>query len=265
MTIDGNVDVQWGAVVSPGQIAADNRMFPQFWAAGPILTKDTDPNPPNCDGPNCCQWHSFQPSLPPAPSIDVAAYRSSAAASGTYHAGSVTWTNFTDRTGRTHFIEGNLTIGSPGIDVVGNVFVMGNVTTASGNFGRGNYHMVVPPKAWRQYCNDWGEYQSFDAGAPASFPGLASTYAPAPGLTHYTNKLALRGIMYVGGNMNIGGGGGTTVINGVLVVQGQTTLTSGSHVTLYYDNDVSDDLITLQPKLTRLSWRAVLAGWPSGL
>lgn len=265
VTVDGNVDIQWGAVVSPTAIAADGRAFPQFWSAGPILTKDTDPNAPNCDGPDCCQWHSFQPSLPSMPAFDLAVYRASAQATGTYYAGSVTWTNFTERTGKTHYIEGNLTVGSPGIDVVGDVVVLGNVTTAAGNFGRGDYDMSVPKKAWKQYCNAWSEYQSFDPGAPASFPGLSSSYQAAAGLVHSTHKLAVKGLFYVGGNMTVGGGGGSTAINGVLVVRGQTTLTSGSHVTVYYDNEVADEIVTIQPKLTRSSWKAILAGWPAGL
>ena len=83
VSISGNnFQVHWGAIVTPNAITVNNRQFPQLWSANNI---DSDPNgsePPNCDGPDCCQWHSYSENMPPLSLIDLDFYRSSATALG---------------------------------------------------------------------------------------------------------------------------------------------------------------------------------------
>lgn len=275
--IDGGVNVEWGAVMSPYTIEADGRNHPQFWSSSQIVTKDTSPNPPNCDSPNCHQWHSYQADLPPTPSIDFDYYRSSAAANtgggcpagGTpagscYYSGSVTDWNYTT-TGAV-FIEGSLSVKSPGMYHLGSMVVMGNINQPNGVWGNGVALMNIPSDAWKQYGNDWAFYRAtYDAGAPAAFPGLEGTYAPT-GLTFASSKLANNGFLYVGGNFNNGGGGGgNSDIYGVLYAVGSATQTASSGVTFYYNGSATDGLQTTNVTLTRASWRDELRGWPSTL
>lgn len=277
--IDGGVEVEWGAVVSPGTVAADSRASPQFWSAAGITSYDTDASPPNCDSPNCCQWHAYATNIPPAPLIDLSFYKSSATAQsgcptgGTpagscYYNGSVSWTSETITGGKTVYIDGNLTVGSPGIAIEGNLVVMGNLTTTSGNFGKGNYDFKVPQDAWKQYCNNWSYYRTtFDGSAPASFPGLNSDYESSASLTYNPtgSKTAVKGLLYVQGSFSVGGGGGGSEINGVMYVLGSSTMTTNSAVTLYYNADAAKGMQTTQVILSRQSWQDVLYPWPSGL
>jgi hypothetical protein len=273
--IGGGVNVHWGGVMSPYTIDAASRNYPQFWSSSQITSKDTSATPPNCDSPNCCQWHSYQANLPPAPSIDFDFYRSSAAATtgcpagGTpagscYYSGNVSnWDNTT--TGKTIFIEGDLSVKSPGMFHTGTMIVMGNINLPNGVWGKGNVTMRIPSEAWKQYCNSWATYQAFDAGAPASFPGMESSYAPA-GLTYSSSKIAVNGFLYVGGNFNNGGGGGgNSDIYGVLYAVGSATQTASSGVSFYYNGAATEGLVTTNVSLSRVSWQSDLRGWPSGL
>jgi hypothetical protein len=273
--IGGGVTVEWGAVMSPYTIDANSKNHPQFWSASQITTKDTSANPPNCDSPACCQWHSYQSNLPTPPLLDFDFYRTSAAATagcpagGTpagscYYAGSVAnWSNTT--AGKTIFIEGDLSVKSPGMFHTGTMIVMGNVNLPNGVWGNGSVTMAVPNQAWKQYCNDWAAYQAYDVGAPAAFPGLTAVYAPT-GLTKASSKVAVNGFMYVGGNFNNGGGGGgNSDVYGVLYAVGTTTMTAASPVTFYYNGNATSNLVTTNISLTRSSWRDELRGWPSGL
>ena len=184
--ISGGVNVEWGAVVSPGTVDADGRAFPQFWSASQITGFDTNSDDPNCDEPNCCQWHSFSPNIPPNPTIDLTFYKSSAAATtgcpGTgadidgnplagscYYTSGQTWSDET-LIGKTIYIEGDLSLNSPGMDIVGNLIVKGNLNLPNGAWGNGTHTMFVPQDAWKQYCNDWAHYQAFDAYALANMP-----------------------------------------------------------------------------------------------
>lgn len=273
--IGGGVNVHWGGVMSPNTIDATGRNYPQFWSSSQITGKDTSATPPNCDTPDCCQWHAFEANLPTTPSIDFDFYRASAAATagcpagGTpagscYYAGNVSnWDNTT--TGKTIFIEGDLSIKSPGMFHTGAMIVMGNINLPNGVWGRGSATMNIPTNAWKQYCNSWATYQAFDAGAPLAFPGLDSDYAPT-GLTKTSSKLAVNGFLYVGGNFNNNsGGGGNSDVYGVLYAVGSTTMTSSSSVDFYYNGEATDNVVTTNVSLTRSSWQSVLRGWPTGL
>ncbi|MDE2492090.1 MAG: hypothetical protein KGM24_14675 [Elusimicrobia bacterium] len=281
--IGNGVNVEWGAILSPNTIDAASRNHPQFWSATSIISKDTNPDPPNCDSPNCCQWHAYQTNLPPAPSIDLDFYKSSATASscptgnpnkypsGASPAGSCYWpTDVTFKsvtgTGQTVYVNGNLTIQSPGIYIQGNLLVTGNVILPNGVWGNGSATMGVPSDAWKQYCNDWSYYKTnFDTAAPAAFPGLASSYAPT-GLTYPSSKLSVNGLLYVGGNFNDGGGGGgNSDVYGALYALGSSTETANSPVNFYFNADAASNIKTTSIILTRTSWRDSTVGWPSGL
>lgn len=280
--IGGGVNVEWGGIASPYSIDSGGRNHPQFWSASSVIGKDTDPNPPNCDSPNCCQWHSYYSGLPPAPTLDLNFYASSAAASNCaglslspgvatpvgscYYAVSQTDIKGSPNTqGQTIFINGDATIKQPGVDIVGNLLVTGNLNLPNGVWGTGSHTMSIPSDAWKQYCNDWAVYQGYDAGAPASFPGLSSSYAPV-GLTKAgTGKTAVYGLLYVGGNFGGAGGGGQADIYGALYSVGSSSETSNSGVTFYYDAAAASNLQTTAIILNRVSWQDSLQAWPSGL
>jgi hypothetical protein len=273
--IGGGVTVEWGAVMSPYTIDANSANHPQFWSASQITTKDTSANPPNCDSPGCCQWHSYQANLPSQPMIDFDFYRTSATntsgcptagtvPNGCYYNGNVTdWDNTT--TNKTIFIEGDLTVKSPGMFHTGTMIVMGNINLPNGVWGKGTVVMKVPGKAWKQYCNDWPAYQAYDGSAPAQFPGLNGTYT-AVGKTYTSSKIAVNGFLYVGGNFNNGGGGGgNSDVYGVLYTIGTTTMTANSPVTFYYSAEATDGVVTTNVSLSRYSWQDLAVGWPAGL
>ncbi len=280
--ISGGTNVHWGAVMSPSNIDATNRSYPQFWSSSQITGMDTSANPPNCDSPGCCQWHAYQANLPATPSIDFAFYRSSAAATtgcpyhatryagnpvgSCYYPGSITdWSETT--TGKTIFVEGDMTVKSPGMFHTGTLIVMGNINLPNGVWGRGTVSMTMPDQAWKQYCNAWASYLAYgnDSTAPAAFPGLNSTYEAAV-TPISSSKVSVNGFLYVGGNFNNGGGGGgNSDVYGVLYAVGTSTLSAASPIDFYYNGDATDGVITTNVSLSRVSWQNELRGWPSGL
>ncbi|HAZ07666.1 MAG TPA: hypothetical protein DCZ01_03875 [Elusimicrobia bacterium] len=285
LQIGNAVNLEWGGAMSPYTVDAAGRNHPQFWSASAITSKDTDPNPPNCDGPACCQWHSYSANIPSPPSIDFDFYRTSAAANmaggcpagGTpanscyYASGAAAANAWKETTTGAAFFEGNLTIDSPGMYHKGDMVVMGNVNLPNGAWGKGNVTMTMPTDAWKHYCNDWAFYRAtFDSGAPASFPGLDSTYTspsacnPAAGCV--STKIAINGMLYVNGNFNNnGGGGGNSDVFGALYAVGSASSTANSSVTLYYNSAASSSLLTTNISLVRVSWQDSMAGWPASL
>lgn len=277
--IAGGTNVHWGGVMSPSVIDATGREYPQYWSSSQITGKDTNANPPNCDCKTppdcgCCQWHAFQKDLPVPPSLDFDFYRTSAAATagcpagGTpagqcYYAGNVTGWNHTTA-GKTIFIEGDLSVTSPGMFHTGTMIVMGNINLPNGAWGKGTATMTMPNKAWKQYCNAWPTYQGFDATL-AEFPGLNSEYTKN-GVTLVSSKIAVNGFLYVGGNFNNGGGGGgNSDIYGVLYAIGTSTFSAASPIDFYYNGEATANIVTTNVSLTRSSWKDEVMGWPSGL
>lgn len=287
--IGGGVNVEWGGIMSPYTISANSKNHPQFWSASQIITKDTDPSPPNCDSPNCVQWHSYYPNIPPAPAIDFVTYRTSAAANvtggcpasghtttptGCYYNGAVT--SWKETTAGTIFIEGDLTITSPGMYHHGDMVVMGNINLPNGQWGNGpaNTPMTMPSDAWKQYGNDWTYYYNNFDNSSAVFPGVNGTHT-TPSVCHgatanttgcTSSKLAVNGMLYVGGNFNNGGGGGgNSDIYGALYVLGSATQTAASGVTFYYNAAASSGLLTTSISLSRISWQDSNYGWPAAL
>ena len=277
--IAGGTNVHWGAVMSPNAIDATSRNFPQFWSASQITGKDTSANPPNCDSPGCCQWHAFEKTLPTPPSLDFDFYRTSAtttmqcfsstgagsANQSCYFNSSVT--NWNGTTRGTMFVEGDLSVKSPGMFHTGTMLVMGNVNLPNGAWGNGTVAMTMPVKAWKQYCNSWASYTGYgnDSTAPAAFPGLNSTYS-ATVSTLSSKKISVNGFLYVGGNFNNGGGGGGgSDVYGVLYAIGTSTLSAASPIDFYYNGSATSNIVTTNVSLTRVSWQDEVRGWPSGL
>ncbi|TBR20620.1 hypothetical protein EPO15_12630 [bacterium] len=267
--VAGGVQVEWGAIVGPDYLDAGGRTYPQFWSAAGT-SFDNDPSPPNCDQPDCCQWFSFNPDVPPDPGIDLAFYRSSAVAGGSYYSTAQSWSSFDYTDGGVVFVENNLTVGSPGVNVVGTLLVTGNLSTTSGAWGKGSATMTVPRTAWKQYCNNWSHYKSedFDATEPTDFPGLDSTYLSPDGATWAptpNGKFAVQGFMYVGGAFSTSGGGGNAFIYGNMLAQGSVTIAANSGVTVYYNKESASAIRTKKVNLRRVLWQDQVLPWPAGL
>ena len=257
------IDVHWGAVIGNDYIDTGGRDYPQFFSAS-SLDVDGDPAPPNCDSPDCCQWYAYSPDVPPDPGIDVNFYRSSAQANGFYYPSDQNWSSFTVSSGVTVFVEGNLTLGSPGININGNLIVTGNVTTNAGAWGTGDPDMLVPKEAWKQYCNDWAAYDFGDGTKPAVYPGYDSGYESDPALTYnpVQSKTAVQGFFYIGGNFSSGGGGGNSRIYGIMFVEGSVSLNGASSITIYYNRAMKSSVKTTRLVLVRKDWRSILHPWP---
>ena len=286
--VSGGVTVEWGAIITPVSIDFGTTMptYPQAYSAGAIAPA-ASALPPRCDSPNCVQWHSYYPNIPPSPAIDLTTYKSSAQATSTYYSGNQTWENatanpanqyvnpyntvpYTSTAGYTTYIDGNLYVNSSDkmTNYKGTLIVMGTFSTANGSWGDGCATMVLPQKAWMQYGNNWAHYDFNDATKPASFPGVNSSYLSPSGTTYTNcppNKTALSGFMYVQGDFVTGGGGGSTDVYGSLYVVGTSSATSNSGVTVYYNDGAVNDLQTTQVLLSRTWWQDVVMQWPSGL
>lgn len=281
-----NVQVEWGAVISPATINTNDRDHPQFWSSGNISPQDTNAGaPPNCDSPNCLQWHSYQANIPSSPDIDFEAYKASAQATGTYWGPSanITWPGVpcgsdttSCATGNVYYIDGNLNITSPGIYIYGTLIVTGNLTLPNGRAGQGRPTVELPRTAWKQYGNDWEYYRTnsdacgehwTDPTAPASFPGLTSSYKSPAGTTmtfSSPGKVMVNGFTYVGGNLSAAGGAGQSVLVGAFFVLGTVTLGS-NNICVFYTEEAGQNLLTTNLTLTRQSWQDIVLPWPAGL
>ncbi|MFA6030307.1 MAG: hypothetical protein WC969_10670 [Elusimicrobiota bacterium] len=260
-----NTQVEWGAVVSKLPIITNSRVWPQFWSAGSV-DQDTDGSAGvNCDDPNCVQWHSYA-TLPPQPEISIEVYRDSANATSTYYSASQNWSSgYTYTGGGTVFVEGNVSSAKK-VNILGNLIVTGNFTTATGVWGEGTATVRMPREAWKQYgrnATSWTHYRTWDTTLTA-FPGKDSTYYYTSG-TQSGSKWGVRGFMYVGGNFTTSGGGGGTDIYGAMLVNGSCVLDANSPVVVYYDEEASKNIITRNIILNRVSWQDLVRSWPTGL
>ncbi len=262
-----NFEVEWGAILTPKSITANGRTYPQFWSATSIDLDSNGSTPPNCDTPNCCQWHSYSTNIPPLPTIDLDFYRSSASAAGTgpcgsyYSSASRSMSSCVDLSGNAYYTAGDLTM-SNNNHIIGDLIVTGNLNLPNGNYGNGNETISVPQEAWKQYCQDWSHYQTFDGGAASSWPGVTSTYKSASTLTYSgISKAFLHGLLYVGGDITQSGGGGNGDIIGAAIVGGAANLGANSHATIWYNSDVAAAMHTSTLVLGRQTWQEI--SWPS--
>jgi hypothetical protein len=283
VNLSGGVIVHWGSVISQQAIVTDGRTSPQFKSAGAIDLDTDGAGGVNC-GPQsgldiCCQWFSYE-DVPEDLGINTGGYITDAAADnctvagGTpagscYYRGDQNWTTFSEGTAgspKTIYVEGNLTL-SQKLNIVGDLFVTGDMNVPNGTWGDGNVDMTVPQLAWKQYCNNWTDYRTeFDpTDAPIAFPGLDAGYKSNISLNYQPtqSKTAIQGLLYVGGNLNAStGGGGNTRIYGTLYILGAASLASGSAVTVYYNKTASENLKTLKLNLKRVEWQGIVRPWP---
>lgn len=266
VTMNGNnIEVEWGAVSSPRAVSILTKLHPSFYSASSI-DKDTNGSQIPNDDPYKWWWHSYYTALPPMPSIDFQSYIDSATADGKYYAGDY---NFTanDTTGRTYYIGGNTAGFASAIS--GNIIVRGNFDFSNGKQATiGAYDAVVPTQAWKQYCNDWAYYRAnFDPTPPASpacFGNINNGYR-AYGKT-FSISPAIKGLLYVGGNLTLpNGGGSSALLHGVIIVNGNADISSNSNCKIYYDPNAAATIRTTRVYLVRSSWVNSSSTWPSGL
>ncbi|OGS12691.1 MAG: hypothetical protein A2234_03045 [Elusimicrobia bacterium RIFOXYA2_FULL_58_8] len=270
-----NIQVEWGAVSSPKTISILSKTYPSYWSAASIDKDTNGSTPQNCDSPDCWWWHSYYTALPPTPTVDFAAYKSSAIASGNdpcgrayYQPGNFS-SNCTSLTGKPYYIEGNWT--SFRSAIIGSVIVRGNLSFHNGgNPQVGAYAATVPPAAWKQYCNStaWAYYRAtYDSVPPASPPcfGNINYSYNATGVTKVINP-GVHGFMYVGGNLTLPNGGGCSdLLHGSMIVAGIADIGSNSHCRIYYDPVVAINILTANLNLVRQSWQDVTTAWPAAL
>jgi hypothetical protein len=209
------------------------------------------------------------------PAIDFESYKSSAIADGNdpcgkayYQSGSLdkhsAHVDCTADTGKTYYIAGNWTDYDSSFR--GNLIVRGNLTFSNGSLPTlSAYDAVVPTTSWKQYCNDWAYYRSnFDsapAASPACFGDINNEYR-AVGVTKSITP-AMRGFVYVGGNLTLPNGGGSSdLLHGVIIVNGTADINSNSHCKVYYNPDTSATIRTNKVYLVRTSWVDSTQAWP---
>ncbi|MBI5625086.1 MAG: hypothetical protein HY924_15015 [Elusimicrobia bacterium] len=304
VTVDGSqTSVEWGAIISPKSITVNGRNHPQMWSSGAI-DLDTNGNlQPNCD-PACAGWHSYEQDIPPDPGIDVDGFYYAALASHTAtpaspnlfttnqcwgkNSGSacgvpcnLTCSNATDcANDETYYIQGNLCVEGT-IFVQGVLVVTGNVSLPNGQSGEGALEARLPRKAWQQYglnAASWQYYKDMkmtcagplnntpvDPDAPATFPGLSSSYKSDSSRYKCLSKVVVKGFTYIGGNLTQIGGAGSAEFVGAMFVVGMTSVTPNTF-TIYYSADAGDYVRTTTVILQRESWKDLPERkWPSWL
>jgi type II secretory pathway pseudopilin PulG len=292
VTMSGsNVDVEWGAIMSPKTINVGTKDHPSYYSASSIIINGTTygPTDQHCDNPNCWWWKSYYSGVPPMPPIDFGFYQSSAAASGntacTMGSGKSAFTlpyyytgpadldgSCTDLTGKTFYVTTNWNNFDGA--VIGNVIVLGSLSFQNGKLNTlAAYDAAVPATAWKNYCSDlnssaaWTVYQTYDAnasGKSACFGSLNNTYQAAN--VKYNISPCVHGFMYVGGNLSLPTGGGNSgVLHGVIVVNGSADINANSHGRIYYDDSVASNIVMTKLVLARQSWQDVVVPWPAGL
>ena len=280
-----NVDVEWGSIMSPRTIDIGGKLHPSYYSASSIIVGGVTygPNDSHCDSPNCWWWKSYDPNVQSLSFIDFSSYESSAAASGAtpscYQGSGKSKTSLwyktvgdvdggcTDLEGKTFYVTGNW----DNFDgkIVGNVIVLGNLTFQNGALTTlSNYAATVPKTAWKNYCNDWAAYKDYEPSNAAvelikpCFGSINSSYQ-ASGAT-YTIGPAVKGFMYVGGNLSLPNGGGNSgILHGAIVVNGAADVNTNAHGRIYYDNTVAANILVTRVVLTRYSWQDVVLEWPS--
>ena len=273
VTVGAAVRVHWGPVMSGTSITTGGRTFPRFYSAGNISPQDTD----GAGGVNSDyrQWWSYY-QVPEMPPIDLDFYQSSAANSGTppnskcgtsyYSTTGRTFKGCQDTSGKPYFIMGdvNFSAGSGGNYIVGTVIVMGNLSISGNGGGSGSYNAQIPPLAWKEYRNQWDQYQLYDSAAPATYDdAVLENYTAGSSAVYPLTNVLLHGFVYVGGSQGLTGGG-NAVVHGAMVTANDATVGT-SNFDLYYDGNVAAAVRMTNLSLSRESWDEVSPVWPSGL
>lgn len=271
VSVGAAVRVHWGPIMSGTGINTGGRNFPRFYSGGNISPQDTDgAGGINTDG---VQWWSYY-QVPDMPPIDLDFYQSSAVNSGVppsskcgtsyYINTSKTFKGCQDTTGKPYFITGDATFspGSGGNFITGSLIVLGNLSISGNGGGSGSYNAKVPLKAWREYGNNWAQYQSYDSGAPASYSAAVSeNYSSAA--TYPLSTVLIHGFVYVGGSQGLVGGG-NGILHGAMITANDATVGT-STFDLYYDSEIATAVRMTGIALSRVSWDEASPVWPSGL
>lgn len=277
----GATHIHWGPVMSGTSIDAKNRTYPRFFSAGHVDPQDGGSTVASTDN---LYWWSYY-TLPPLPEVKFANYLSSATDSDTLYGGApngcgrttgatyhnsdatITFKSCQDTSGRTYYLDGaNTSVtfesGGAGNYIVGNVIVTnGNVTVKGGGGAKEDYNTPLPPEAWKEYGGDWDYYHDeFDATYDDYADAEAASYQ-ASGINYYLENVLLHGFLYVGKNFYLSGGGSAR-LHGVLMVNGSADLAS-STFDVFYDPEVSSDIMLQGLNLKLHSWYEVKGEWPS--
>lgn len=270
----GNSQVEWGPVVSRGEIDAQGRNYPRFYSAGHVSPQDGGSNTAGTDN---LYWWSYY-SVPSAPAINFSYYLSSAQASGAspcggnyYTVGDRTFMGCHDKSGKTYYVTGNVILkaGGGGNHIAGTIITLGNIQFSgnggSANGADGSYNANLPSNAWKEYGANWAHYKTFDPTAPATYADAVSAGYTAVNKTYPLSGVLVHGFLYARGEMELQGGG-----NGVFhgfVMTGDEFEMETSNYTVYYDPVISAAarLSTGQVTIARKNWYEVKPEWPSGL
>jgi len=275
----GNDHIEWGPVISGNSIDATGRTFPRYYSAGHVTPQDGGSTTASTDD---VYWWSYY-EIPPFPSINFAAYLSSANASGNapngcghgntskYHhtaaMGAAEFKGCTDTSGKTYYIDPTVDTtfksGGSGNFIRGTVIMQGNFIISGSGGAAGAYAAKLPPQAWKEYGNAWAHYLAFDPGAPATWAAAVAGNYLATNKTYALNNVLIHGFAYTGGNQGLQGGGNCN-LNGVLLSNRDATMGT-STMAIYYDDDVASDIMIQGVNIRLHSWYEVKAEWPSGL
>jgi hypothetical protein len=268
VSVAASGNVEWAAIVSHSAITTTSN-HPRLYSTSSISKDANGATPPNTDN---IQWWSFQSNLPPMPSIDLVYYQGLAAAAGAAPAGCGGAYHLTgDRimkgcngggagvTG-TFYTTGYLQFkaGSGGNIINGNVVTLGYVDVSGNGGATRSMNVPVPPKAWKEYGNDWAFYKAtYDAAAPATYAAaVAADYTSAANKT--INDVIVNGLIYAGGNFQDTGSGNANFY-GVAIVGNAPSI--GSNSTFYFNPTLVTAVRTLAQRPQRISWTDVSCTW----
>lgn len=269
----GSTEVEWASVLSRTAITTAGRNHPRFYSIGSITPQDGNGSaPPNSDS---VQWWSYKTDLPPNPTLDMVYYQTQAQAGGAtssacgstfYKVGNVTFkgcNSGASPTTGTWFVTGNATFqaGAGGNMMEGVLIALGYVQIQGNGGSSRNMTVPVPPKAWREYGNDWAYYKSnFDGAAPASYAAAVTADYSSTANANISNIL-FNGLFYAGGGLQFSGSGNAAVY-AAAIVQGAPSL--GSNLTFYFNPNAAAAAKTTNQSVQRISWRDVGCSWSSG-
>ena len=283
----GNDHIEWGPVISGNSIDATARTFPRFYSAGHVTPQDGGSTAASTDN---IYWWSYY-AIPPFPSINFSAYRSSAVASGNAPNGcgkttgakyfmdaallgagnSAEFKGCVDTSGKTYYVDSGIDTvfksgGSGGNFIRGTVIMQGNFSISGNGGASGAYAARLPPQAWKEYGNNWAHYLTFDSvgsGAPATYAAAVAGNYVATNKTYPLTNVLIHGFAYTGGNQGLVGGGNCN-LNGVLLSNRDATMGT-STMAIYYDDNVADDIMIQGVNIRLSSWYEVKAEWPAAL
>lgn len=271
----GNDHIEWGPVISGNSIDATGRTYPRYYSAGHVTPQDGGSTTASTDD---VYWWSYY-TIPPFPNINFSAYLSSAQASGNapngcgngnsstyYLIGNAEFKGCQDTNNKTYYITGDATFksGGAGNFIRGTVIVLGNIIISGSGGADGEYDADVPPEAWKEYGNAWSYYRSeFDPGAPATWAAAVAGNYVCTGVTYELSTVMLHGFLYTGGSQGLVGGGNCT-LHGCLLSNRDATMGT-STMDIYYDPEVSRNILVQGVNIRLHSWYEVKAEWPDGL